>query len=541
MKIRRFANPDAIYIDPDTKEADCSDMKYAFVLDLISQEQFKRQWPKAERKDFSGEIIEEAKNWIYGDHVQVAEYWEVEIAYRNLLQIEGGEKAAIYEDQLPEGTKVTDGLVVTPDGQQFRILNQRKTESRKVKQYITNGLEILEANDWLGKYIPIIPVLGKEMYVDSGAGAKRILLSRVRMARDPYMLYCAIRTAELEQINMTPKLPYLGYKGQFDTDTDWENINKVPTAYAEVKAMTDETGMQLLPLPVRQPYEPAIAPLEMAAEAAKRAIQSAFGSYNASIGKEDTHARSGVAIQALKKQSSHGTYHFVDNYVASLENAGRQINELLDVIEKGPRDVGIVKPDETQETIRINEPYVDESGEQKLNTYGEGKFSVVVSVGPSFQTEREEAAAFADSLTQIPGIFQRIGDLVIKLKNLGPLGDEMAKRLTPPDIAATQGQSPQQLAQKLGEAQKILQTMGQQLDMLVQERESKKLELESKEKIAAINAEVEKMKIQLDAAKTEATLRSKEEIELLKQEFARLEMSIEQLRKPEENAEPATA
>lgn len=544
IKIRMFPNPNSVSIDPDAKQSAGADMMDAFVLDVMPKAKFKRLYPNAEIMDFTQEHMASAPQWISDQNVQVAEYWKVETKTKNLLQAPNGN---FYEEELLGlGMKREENSIRTPEGNSLPIINSRSEETKKVKQYMTNGVEILDETDWLGSWIPIFPMFGKELYVESGGSTKRLLLSRVRNARDPFMFYCYVRTTEALLIRMTPKFPYLGVEGQFDTNTDWEHMNDIPTAYAEYKATTDATGQNVLGPPTRQPYDPAIGPLEMVAEAAKRAIQSAFGSYNASIGKEDTHARSGVAIKSLQAQSSQGTYHFVDSDIAALEQAGKCINELLDKIENTPRDVGIIKPDETAHTLRINEAVTGPGGEQQVNSYGEGQFGIVVSTGPSYQTQREEAAQFLDTLVQnlqalpvAPEVKSKLISLAIQLKGLGPLGDEMAKLLDP-----SQDQIPPQAAAKLNEDQQVIQQMQQQIQGLIQEKAAKMLELESKERIAAAQVEVDKAKIAGDVEIALAKLGSTEAIAELKQDFALVQAQIEQLMNSANSGQgtpPATA
>jgi hypothetical protein len=64
--------------------------------------------------------------------------------------------------------------------------------------YLTNGLEILHEQEWLGKYIPIVSCYGKVLYVDEGGEAKRQILSMTRFGRDPWKAFCYACSQELE-------------------------------------------------------------------------------------------------------------------------------------------------------------------------------------------------------------------------------------------------------------------------------------------------------------------------------------------------------
>jgi hypothetical protein len=442
--IRRIPDADSVLIDPDTKEADCSDMDSAFIVDGagMTKAAFKAKYPNAEFKDFSSEHMEMAPKWITDERVIVAEFYKRKKTSRvSLLLNENGDTQ--FLDEFPGAKLKGRKVLVSKGGEEVPILDSRKVEDVKVCQYITNGVEVLEENEWPGKYIPIIPVFGKEMYVPDGSGSKRVLMSLVRLARDAFKLYCFARSGEAELLGQVPKIPYLGYEGQFDTETDWANINKRPTGYAEVKATTEATGNQVLPLPQRQIFEPPIQAYEMAAESAKRAIQSALGMYNASVGKHDTKATSGKAIAELDAQSDQGSFHFIDNYDIAIENCGRQLDDLIPKIYDNKREVGLRKADDTHEVVTINDPAnVDPKTNQPLYATDSGEHSVTISTGPSYDAQRDEVEAYIQALVGTP-LFPMVADLLTKMKNMGPLGDEVAKRLVPPKFAQNEEIPPQ--------------------------------------------------------------------------------------------------
>lgn len=460
LKIVRIPNPDTIYLDPDAKEADYSDMGYAFEIDSIRRTRFKQRWPDAEVTDFSTEHMDAAPSWIKEDKVQIASYWKVKIQRRTLVLFENDSK--VFLDELP-GAKIDKktGFCQLADGARLRVINQRKTEDKSLCQYITNGVEILEENPLPGKWIPIIPVFGKEIYVDDGTGAsKRVILSLTRLARDPYMLYCYARTCQAELAGMAPKMPIVGYEGQFDTATDWENINKIPVPYAEVKAFTTGTGQERLPLPQWQQWEPPIQALELLAEGARRAIQAAMGKYNTSVGKRDTAAQSGVAIQKLDEQADTGSFHLTDSFNQALEHAGRIMNDVLDAVYDSAREVGVRKGNDEYSTLKINQPATDAKTNQPMHfKTDEGEHDVTISTGPNQQSQRQAAQQFATVLAQNEAIFPRIADLIVKMQDLGALGDEIAERLEPPDVKAAKGgqQIPPQILARLQAAEHMVQ------------------------------------------------------------------------------------
>ena len=578
LYIRRFPNPEAVLLDPAAKEFDCSDGLAAFVLDYVRRKGFGRNWPEAKVKDFNQDHAVLAPEWIHANHVLVAEYWKVHLKPRTQLYLDSPAEPKVFKDSLAEGVRIekiepvrlpngkeaVEALVHT-DGSKVLVLDRRKIEERKVVRYFTNGIEILDTVPWAGKWIPIAPCWGKEKYVDSGNGSKRTLESAVRKTRDPVRAYCYARTAQMEEIGRLPKTLYLGYEGQFATNTEWNKINKITSAYGEVKAKTPATGDVILPKPDRQSHEPAIQALEMFCEASLRAVQAAMGQTPLPTAAQRANQKSGVALERIESQMARGSYHFSENYDRFLAHMGRIGNDLLDRIEDTPRDVGIRKPDDTPEIVRIHEPVLnEETGEEKTQTYGKGTWGITVSSGPSYQTEREEAAAFADTFAQNPALvnmaLQGVGAApkilakVIKLRNLGPLGDEMAEDISPTEQEGQEAKLPPQAVQQLQQAaqqvqqlqamiaelQKALQELqfekqaklvdNQQKKEIVAFQEEKKLELAKLEeatkiKLAEITAACAQAKCQLDMEqerwKLSRTVAAKTQEQLAAQEHER--------------------
>lgn len=534
--LRRIPNPDTVYLDPGYQEADASDMNFAFIVEDWPIAKFKAKYPKAEVIDFSPELMTAHPHWVKEKSIQVGEYWKILTTQTKLylvadLSAMRAQPMTVFGDQVK-----VDGNQAIIDGQAFQILKERKTERRQVCQYITNGLEILEKAEWEGKWIPIVPCFGKEIWLDEGAGAQRKLLSLVRNTRDAVMLHNYAKTCEAEILGQVPKTPYVGYEGQFDSDQDnWSKVNKVPIAYLQVKPVLDVATNTILPLPRRETQEPPIQAFELSAESSKRSIQNNLGMYNASVGRTDSAAKSGKAIQALDVQSDQGNFHFVDNFDRALAHAGRIINDMIPYVYDTPRDVAIRKRDDSSASVRINEPYQNASGQQEVYDTTKGEHEVTISTGPSYQSQREEANAFADIIAQRPEIFSVIGDLVVKLKNLGPIGDEIADRLTPPQFRDKGKEDPQALKAQLEQAGQAIDLMKAELTEAAKKLEAKGGEIQSKEKIAfaeieskerieAVKADIERAKIIADNAL--ANLEG--EIQELKLEIAALRaMNVE--------------
>jgi Phage P22-like portal protein len=508
LRIKQIDNPDSVVMDPDYSEADASDMCWCYVVSQMTKEDFRAEYPKAQIHDFTSEMMADAPQWIREDDVTVAEYWEVVKTKRTLLMLhepDTGVTASVYEDELPEGITYK---ALKAGG---HILKEREEEDRQVMQTITNGIEILKETPWAGQWIPIVPVLGKTMWVDFGKGAQRVILSLIRLARDPYMLYCYLRSNEMEEAGMTPKTPFIAYTGQFaGKEADWQDVNKQPKAYLEANAKTEATGDAVLPLPERQPFQPNFQSYEIAAEAMRRAIQAAVGVNALPTAAQRQNEKSGVALERISQQEDLGSFHFIDNLDRALEFAGRQLDDLMDHIYDTKRTVGTRAMDDKYKPITLNDPDDPES----VTITSGLPHQVAITVGPSDNSQREAAGDFAELLAKIPGVFPRIADLIVRLKQLGPIGEQIADRLTPPEFAAKDGKPlpPQAIAiiNKLQQSSQALNVYAQQLEGKIKQLEFEKsarvTDNQSKERQTALQEEtkltIAELKVQADAAQS---------------------------------------
>jgi hypothetical protein len=465
LRIVRIPNPKSSYPDPDCKEQDFSDAKYWFLLDLCPRREYKERYPKATIVDFDSEQYKQATNWITNDTVQVAEYWKVIVTNRMLYHVrtEHG-PVAMFEDELPSNFDIEKEK--KPGG---RILGERETEQRTVKQYITNGLEILEENDEPGKYIPIIWGTGKEIYLDDGSGPKRMLISLVRGARDPQMMVNYAATAEAEMLGMTPKTPWIAIAGQLHNPEEWQNSATVPTTVLQYKAFLD--GLPpgtVLPPPQRMPYVAAIEPHEMVKESARRSVQSGMGIAPLPTNAQKLNDKSGVALQTIDDQEDRGTFHFVDNFEMMLEHNGRVLDDKIPyVYDAEGRSVGMRNSKEEHRVQKIN---IKNEPDTSLVL---GEHEITISTGPSFQSEREQSNEFVkaiipqlESIIQDPAQRVKLLAILVKTQNIGPMGDEIVKVLDPDQENAGLQQSVAVLQQKLQVQEQIangLQTENQKL------------------------------------------------------------------------------
>jgi hypothetical protein len=472
-------NPDLVTPDPDAIKPDLADMKYLYNEESWSQAEFKKKFPKASITDFTIEHQAQAPRWVKGERIMLAERWRLRTVPKKLLYVDV--PAQILPGQPPQPARELDllesevlkkGLKAFGPGAQ--VVGSRMADMPEVTMQLTNGLEILDETAWPGIYIPFVGCFGKILYIDDGSGPTKIILSAIRLARDPQMLYCYYRTGEAEQVGMSTRFPYFVRQGSLSPEEAQKLTQSThePVAFIQVKSTSDDLPPGQMPeMPVRNPFEPAIQALEVGAEGARRAIQAAMGISPLPTSAQRRNDKSGVALKQIEESAQKGTFHFVDHYEASIQRAAVILDDLIPHYYDAARDLTVRKPDDTPVQVRVNDPNAqpdksssDYAAEGATPTLTEGDHDLTLSTGPDFESERDQANQFADTL--IGGIQQiaqvagapaaaKLIALSIKLKNIGPLGTEMADLIAPPDADNIPPQAKAVIQQLQGQLQEL--------------------------------------------------------------------------------------
>lgn len=487
LEIKRIRDAMSVSMDPSYQEPDGSDANWAFVNEDISKEEFKHRFPDAKMSnDQMWEVYaSNTPSWVTLSGCRISEYFVRSYKKETVCQLSTGETVKKSEIT-PEMYAEMKSDAVPVEGQMappVRIINERMTEVPYINWYKMNGVEILERTEWLGKWIPIIPVLGDEMIVDG----KRVLEGVIRHAKDPQRMYNYWATSETEMIALAPRAPFVGAAGQFKGhEKAWQTANtrNVPYLEYEPKALN---GQPVGP-PTRQVFEPPVQAITQARQMAAEDLKATTGIYDAALGNR-SNEQSGVAIQRRNMQSETANYHYSDNLKRSIRHVGRILVDLIPKIYDEEQAVRTLGADGTQEIVVINKMFVKD-GKQMGYFLDQGTYDVTVTTGPSYQTKRQEAvASMLDLAKAIPESMKVALDLLVKNMDW-PGAQEIADRLKktlPPGIAepedGEQPPIPPQAAQMIAQMQQMIKVMTAQLKQSNDVIDNKKIELATKERI----------------------------------------------------------
>lgn len=493
--VERIRNPLAVLLDPNARKADGSDARFGFVVDEIQKDEYKRRFPDAEFSDFEASAEKYSDGWQSDDNVRICEYfWKEEVPTDVHLLADGTTvDAADYEAGLAEGVPVPP------------IVETRKLPRCKVKWARISGAEILETNDWLGKYIPIIPVFGNEFDLDG----KVTYSGLIRFAKDPQRLYNYSRSAYAERVALAPKAPFIAAAGQVAAYADeWESANTEPHSVLKYDPVDGA------PPPQRQQASDIPEGFARDMQLSEHDIQASMGMYNASLG-EKSNEKSGKAILARQREGDVATFHYMDNLNRAVRHLGRILVDLAPKVYDSQRVIRILGEDGESSEAMVNpeqEAPVVKEGSRTIYNLNIGEYDVSVSAGPSYTTKRQEAAEAQMQLIQAsPELFQIIGDILVKNMDW-PGAEAISKRLKlmlPPQIQQAEQQEGSSPEEQLAQSQAViaqLQQQMQQIQMQAQEqgqmfadKEKQLTELEQ-----AVKAEVarnEMLKTQIAADK----------------------------------------
>lgn len=473
IRIMRIHDPMSCLLDPNSTEPDGSDSMWGDVSTTMTHRAFKAEYPKAKCQSFGDDY----GGWFGTDYMRVCEYFEIEEEVENRIQV-----------YAPDGS----GIVIGEDeywslarqiGYQPQVAGTVEARKRTVKWVKASGADILEETVFPSQFLPLVPVMGHEMWVDG----KRYLCGMVRRMRDPQRLHNYVLSAMAESIALQPKAPFLAPKEAIEGhEAIWKRANTGNDAVLPFNAFTDaESGSQPIPMPTRsQPPVMSQGWAELLGYSSS-AMEASVGMYAANLGQQSNET-SGRAIRARQQEGDTANFHFADNQSRSIEQLGRIIVDMIPRIYDTARQARILGEDGEQEFVRI-----DPQMPQAVRKQGKkvvainptvGAYDVRVKTGPSYTTQRQETSQqLAEMMRGNPQLFTMIGDMWAKMQDW-PDAERLARRLKamlPPQVAQAEDDEsdlPPEAMQQIQALQQQIQQLSQALENAAAEADSKEME-----------------------------------------------------------------
>lgn len=535
IRIKPIMNPLMVYVDPDAKEPDRSDARWGFLFEDISKEQCREEHPDIDPSSW----VEDPKGWVKEDKVRRAEYFYCEYKDDTLYLLEDG--TTVLKSEFPEGFTVEDGFVKNDGVPVVGVVYERETKRKVWKWCKLLGGEDkpVDEREWPGQYFPIITVVGKEVNVNGDVIRKGI----VRDLKDPARMLNYSYSAAVETLALQTKTPYIAADEAIEGFEDiWGAANLENRAYLPFNAY-DEEGRQI-PIPQKlAPAQMATAQVQML-QLSTEQMRAASGQQNANFGIR-SEAQSGVGIQRLKAQGEIATFHFPDNLARALKYEAKVILDLIPKVYEQQRVVRILGLDGKQETAMLNpempNAYMETNqAVEKIFNPGVGRYDVVIDTGPSYQTQRQEAAdAMTELASRFPPLMEFAGDLVMKTYDF-PMAEELAERMKKlPTIAQlVDDKGKEEIPPQAQAAMEQMQQQLQQLDQAIQGMEAELSKEQDAKRQAELKAQLEESR-RIKAETENYVLKAEKQIESEKQQaIGAIQASIPQPVQPAEVEEP---
>ena len=489
IKYQRIRDALKVFPDPASVEADGSDQKRCAIICDVPRKEFKREYPDADMATATamGLLGQQVQpGWMDDKYVRVVEYYYFEYKKRTLCMLTDG--SVKFKDELTDA----DVQMLDADGKP----QERVSQIPQLMWCKATAGAIIERTKIMCRWIPVFPVWGNEVDIQGKVYRSGI----IRDAKDPAQMYNFWMTSATEEVSLRPKSPFIGAEGQFeDHEEDWGQANNRSFAYLEYKPVA--LNGTLAPPPQRSPMaDVPVGMLQMAMHASDN-IKAVTGLFDSSLGAR-SNATSGVQERAQQRQGDTANFHYTDNLNRSIRHCGRCLIDMIPHYYDAKRVVRLMKEDGTIDSAEVNVQKVDPITQQVTETLNDltvGTYDVTVSTGPSYSTLREEASeAMVAVAGDFPKLMEVAGDLVIESMDW-PGAEKIAERLrkTMPAELTKEGDAdgeegppplPPEIEQALQNADKMVDQLQQQLQEAQSGLEKARIDAESREEVARINA-----------------------------------------------------
>jgi hypothetical protein len=355
ISIKRILQQGSVVLDPFAQEPDWSDGQWAFLIQDMPWDTYQRRFPKSKMAAFDEDELAvvgvETPHWVSGDPgaagraVRVAEYYRLEHTPRTRVLLDDGTDA--FDDEIPEGRTVLEGPGARSVEEQVPTLWWS----------VMNAIEELEpAQTQDGRYIPIIPVLGRELIPFE---QQRRWVGIIEPNKDAVRLLNYSASSAVELAALESKAPYTMVEGQEEGhEQEWQLANVRNFPYLRYRNVS-LNGTPAPPPQRTQVDTSRLGPSMVLLQQAQDFIHQGTGAFESALGQQTPSARSGKAVMALQQQYDQGSSHFLDSLAeVSLTYEAKVILDLIPHIYDRPGRVArILDLEDESRTILLNTPF----------------------------------------------------------------------------------------------------------------------------------------------------------------------------------------
>jgi hypothetical protein len=508
LRVINIANPQTVVWDPQCADACAADANRCIVAERISDDVYDQLYttgenPVGNRSSFN--MSRDSYGWFTDKEVRIAEYFERVPREKMIAKMTDGTVREYDADLRATEDHLDDhGLTFEKSGV-TRVATNKKTGEKMIRRTTkwqvmwvkVDGSNVLEGPyyyDW--KRIPVVRCPGRYINIE---GRKKFQ-SLIRHSKDAQRSYNSRASDMIERSALLPKAPYLVTEAMIKGyENEWNQANVASRPYLPYNVDKNaEGGMPFRTPPLDLP-QGAMALAQMSIQD----IQATIGYFDPALGNsEDMNRVSGKALVQHTKRSDLGSFEFIDGFGSAMQLTWEMFVDMIPTVMDSERVVRIIGQDGIEKLVEINKEH--ELTGDIINDLSKGSYGVEVTIGPSFQSARQEALdtliSFAEAMPQNAPM---IADLIAKNID-SPDAQEMANRLRIPliqqgIIKPTEKEKAQGVPTKSPQQQQ--QEQQQQLEMQLLQGKTQKMAADAT--IAQSRAKaspIEQQKIQYETA-----------------------------------------
>jgi hypothetical protein len=168
------------------------------------------------------------------------------------------------------------------------------------------------------------------------------------------------------------------------------------------------------------------------------------GLQQASLGKK-SNEKSGRAIMARQREGDVANFAYYDNLARAIKYEAKIYLDLIPRIYDTQRVVRVMGEDNQATMLPLGQPIQLPNGQSRVFDLSVGKYDAMVSIGPSYTTQREEAVESMIAFIQaVPPAGALVADLLAENMDW-PKAQEISRRLKmllPPQLGGPQPTPP---------------------------------------------------------------------------------------------------
>ena len=375
---------DSVWFGP-FKKPDASDAPWVIVLEALETNEYHERFPEGSGSSVGDGRLASAY-YNKEDQVVIGNIYYIEQEQRELLLMSSGRvfEAEEVEDVLDE--MAAQGEVVK---------DRRKRPKNIVKSRLFDG------DDWLNdeqttvfSHIPVIPTFSNFKVFEN----KILYRGAVEKLLDPQRVFNYSKSREIEEGALAPRAKYWATQKQIAGYED--TIASLNTNSDPVQLFNPDPELPGAP---QQNGGAQINPGLVNISADMRTIvQQTAGLFAASMG-DNPGLQSGVAIKRLQDKGDTGTIKYFKAQERAISRTARILLDAIPDVYSSERQVRLLREDGSSDIKAINQPVYDQDTGALVtaNDVSKGKYDVVCSAGPSFQSRQQETV---EAITEIAAV-----------------------------------------------------------------------------------------------------------------------------------------